>query len=173
MGQLDQVATIKLEGWERLERAMQTAPAVVDAELKAFTAAALMFLEGEVKDRTPQGAHGHLAQSVTSEAGGGLADGILGVVSSALPYAIPVELGTKPHMPPILPLMEWVQHKLGAGKNMNEIESIARRIAWKIKHHGTKGAFMFKGAFDAGQDEVKRQFLATMNRILTRVEGTA
>lgn len=169
---MTQVATIKLEGWERLERAMLTAPAVVDAELKAFTLGALMFLEGEVKDRTPQGAHGHLAQSIASEARGGLADGVLGVVGSPLAYAIPVELGTKPHMPPILPLMEWVQAKLGKGSNMNEIESIARRIAWKIKHHGTKGAFMFKGAFDAGQDEVKRQFMATMNRILARVEGT-
>lgn len=171
MGQLDQVATIKLEGWERLERAMQTAPAVVDAELKAFTLGALMYLEGEVKDRTPQGAHGHLAQSITSEARGGLADGVLGVVGSPLAYAVPVELGTRPHMPPILPLIDWVTHKLG--KANSEAESIARRIAWKIKHHGTKGAFMFKGAFDAGQDEVRRQFVATMNRILTRVEGTA
>lgn len=167
----DVVATIKLEGWERLERAMQSAPTVVEAELKAFTAAALMYLEGEVKDRTPQGAHGHLAQSITSEARGGLADGVLGVVGSPLPYAIPVELGTKPHMPPVQPLVDWVMHKLGKGGS--EAESIAWRIAWKIKHHGTKGAFMFKGAFDAGQDEVKRQFLATMERILARVEGTA
>lgn len=167
----DQIATIRLEGWERLERTMQTAPTVVEAELKAFTAAALMYLEGEVKDRTPQGAHGHLAQSITSEARGGLADGVLGVVGSPLPYAIPVELGTKPHMPPILPLVDWVTQKLGKGGS--EAESIARRIAWKIKHHGTKGAFMFQGAFDAGQDEVKRQFLATMERILARVEGTA
>ncbi len=152
----------------RLERAFQAAPGIVREELRKFAVAATMLLEGEVKDRTPQGAHGHLAQSITSEVSN-LADGVLGVVGSPLAYAVPVELGTKPHMPPIQPLEDWVQHKLG--KMGPEIKRVAQAIAWKIKHHGTKGAFMFKDAFEANQDEVLRQFEATAARIVQRIEG--
>jgi hypothetical protein len=160
--------SITLAGWERLERAFAQAPDIVREELRRFAMGATMFLEGEVKDRTPQGAHGHLAQSITSEVSD-LADGVLGVVGTPLAYAVPVELGTKPHMPPIQPLEDWVQHKLG--KMGPEIKRVAYAIAWKIKHHGTKGAFMFKGAFEANQVEVRHQFEVSVARILQRIEG--
>jgi hypothetical protein len=72
---------------------------------------ATMYLEGEVKERTPA-AHGTLKQSISSEVHE-LGDAVIGVVGSPLAYAVPVELGTRPHFPPVDAIEDWVNVKLG------------------------------------------------------------
>lgn len=158
--------TITLVGGERLEQAFARAPGIVREELHRFVLGATQHLEAEVKDRTPQGAHGLLAQSINSEVGN-LADGVLGVVGSPLPYAIPVELGTKPHFPPVQALKDWVRFKLG--KTGTEVRRVAYLVARKIAKRGTKGHFMFLDAFQDSEPELHRQFENTVARIGARI----
>lgn len=165
--------TITLQGWEQLQQAFARAPEIVQEELGAFAHNATQLLRSEVIDRTPVGASGGssgLRGSITASVDR-MADGVLGVVGTVKPYAVPVELGTKPHMPPILPIMEWVQAKFGGGQDMNEIRSRAEAIRWKIYRYGTKGHFMFRDAFQANAGEVQRQFDSAAARIVARISG--
>lgn len=69
------------------------------------------------------------------------------------PYAIFVEYGTLPHMPPIEPLIQWAKKKFG----VNDKE--ARRIAWlvanKIKEGGTKPKPFLRNAIDEVKSDIK------------------
>jgi hypothetical protein len=33
---------------------------------------------------------------------------VIGVVGSPLAYALPVEIGTRPHFPPVAAILDWV-----------------------------------------------------------------
>lgn len=161
--------SITLQGFDQLERAFSQAPQVVGEELGIFMHGLVAHLEAEVKDRTPA-AHGLLRASIVGRAnsvGGAMNTHVLGIVGSANAYVVPVELGTKPHMPPVLAIEDWVKVKLGlTGK---EARSAAWGIARKIAKKGTKGAFMFRDAFEENAAEVQHQFDQTISRILARI----
>lgn len=157
--------TITLHGWEQLQQAFARAPEIVREELGAFAHAATQHLRSEVVDRTPA-AMGTLRASIHGSVER-MADGVLGVVGTVQPYAVPVELGTKPHFPPVQALEDWVRQKLGlSGK---EAHNAAFLIARKISKKGTQGHFMFRDAFQANQAEVQHQFDAAATRIVTRI----
>jgi hypothetical protein len=65
---------------------------------------------------------------------------------------VPVELGTRPHFPPVDALMDWVKVKLGIS-SPTEARRVAFLVARKIAARGTQGAFMFRDAFNAGRTE--------------------
>ena len=141
------------------------APQIVDEELGAFMYAGVAHLQGEVQERTPT-AYGTLRASIIGDVRqlGGL--GIEGTVGTSLAYAVPVELGTGPHMPPVEPLAEWARLKLGLrGK---EAESAAWGIAKAIARRGTLGVGMFNRAFVANRQELIRQFGRAVQRIVRR-----
>lgn len=159
--------TITLHGWEQLQQAFSMAPEIVREELGAFAHAATQHLRSEVVDRTPA-AMGTLRASIHGSVER-MADGVLGVVGTVQPYAVPVELGTKPHFPPVQALEDWVRQKLGlSGK---EARSAAFLIARKISKKGTKGHFMFRDAFKVNAGEVQRQFDQAVSRIVARIGG--
>jgi hypothetical protein len=155
----------QLTGFDELASAWEKAPQIVSEELERFMEGATLFLEGEVKERTPA-AHGTLKQSFTSEVRR-LSDSVIGVVGSPLAYAIPVELGTRPHFPPVDALMDWVKVKLGI--DGPEARNVAFLVARKIAARGTQGAFMVKKAFDAGKAELERQFRITVEAVKRRL----
>ena len=67
-----------------------------------------------------------------------------------------MELGTKPHFPPVQPLADWAAYKLGVAPDRDH--QVGFLIARKISRKGTKGAFMFRQAFEAGERTVNRVF---------------
>lgn len=154
---------------ETFRRAFEQFPALARIEFYRFAQGATALLQGEVVERTPA-AEGVLRGSII----GGVQEipgGMLGFVGTAQPYAEAVELGTKPHMPPIAPLEQWVRTKIGlSGKRAT---AMARGIQWKIFHHGTKGAFMFREALQANRGAVAEQFAQAMARLRSRFEGSA
>lgn len=157
--------SLKLQGVEALQQALAQAPAVVQQELGVFMHGVVQHMRSEVIDNTPA-AFGTLRASISGEVQS-MASGMLGIVGTPQPYAVPVELGTKPHMPPVQPLQDWVRQKLGlSGK---EGRSVAFAIARKISKKGTKGHFMFRDAFEANAAEVQRQFDQTVSRIVARI----
>lgn len=73
------------------------------------TKAATIMIQGETKEGTPV-AFGILRNSILVETRV-TANEILGVVATAVPYAAPVEEGSRPHFPPLNPLILWVKRK--------------------------------------------------------------
>ena len=135
-------------GWER-------APEIVAEAFEPAVRQATLLAEREIRERTPTAA-GTLAASIAAGSPRRTASGIEGTVSTSLSYAIPVELGTKPHWPPVRPLQDWVELKLGL--RGEEAEEAARAIQRKIGHRGTEGAHMFREGLRAVRGQVERMF---------------
>lgn len=138
------------------------APALVARLLAARLLEAGLLYQREVVERTPAGvgAGGGLRGSIQTgtprrDTGDGLR--LTVTVGTPLAYAVPVELGSKPHMPPVAPLTLWVAQVLGIAGERGA--GVARAIAWKIRRRGTTGHRMFEGALAATDGQI-RQTLA-------------
>lgn len=158
-------------GVDQLARAWSESPALVGADLERFMHAATLYLQGEIQERTPA-AHGTLRGSWTNDverAG----ENVIGVVGTPLAYATPVDLGTRPHFPPVEALMDWVKVKFGVPDS--EARSIAFLIARKIAAKGTQGAGMLEAAIAAAEPQLDRQFSDLLDHITSRLapEGNA
>jgi len=140
-------------------------------EVPAAMLQAGLLLEREVKELTPVGVYGGagLRGSIAAMPPQMNGDTTTGGVSTACPYALPVELGSKPHFPPVQPLADWVRAKLGMS-DPGMARQIAFCIARKISKHGTKGVHMFQQALDATQEQIAAMFNAAIERAL---EGAA
>jgi len=155
--------SISLEGFKQLEAALARAPEIVTAELNAYAHAAVTHMVTEAQDRTPVDT-GHLRSRISGEVLGttrlgalGVKDaGVLGVVGTVTPYAIPVELGTRPHV---------IRAKNAKALHFGNI------TVKSVNHPGTKGAHMFQQAFDANQAQLHQDFERTVERILQRIAG--
>lgn len=69
------------------------------------------------------------------------------------PHAMEVELGSRPHTPPLAPLVEWVRrHRLAFGMRADargqeaDFIAIARAIQRKIARDGTKPTYFVRNA---------------------------
>lgn len=159
------LAAWELTGVDELARAWANAPQIAQAQLEQFMEGATLHVQGEVQERTPA-AHGTLKQSITSEVEV-LADSVIGVVGTPLSYAIPVELGTRPHFPPVDAIEDWVRVKLGI--TGPEARGVAFAIARKIAARGTQGAFMFQNAMAAAEPELERQARLMVDEIVRQL----
>lgn len=96
---------------------------------------ALLLLQAEVKRETPEGAGPiHLRDTIFHQVH---AEGtpVWGLLGTPAIYGEAVELGTKPHFPPVGPILHWVEKKLGySGK---EAKSFAYAIVQAIGKRGT------------------------------------
>lgn len=159
--------SIDVQGLRELQAAMQRAPKMVVQELERATVEADMLLAREVSERMPKGAHGLLKQSLFHEEQ--VEEfGVKGLVGTPMSYAVPVELGTKPHMPPIEPLIDWVKEQLGI-RSEKAARGVAFAIAIKISRRGTTGQFPFQLTFLHQQDQVQRIFAQARDRIGARL----
>lgn len=71
------------------------------------------------------------------------------------PYAVFVEFGTSPHMPPLQPIEDWVRRKRGdLGVKDGEIKKVARAIQMKISKYGTNPKPFLRPAYDDAQVRV-------------------
>ena len=159
--------SIEVGTLERLAAAFRRAPEIAQAEISRFMAAATAHLQGEVQQRTPTH-HGTLRASIIGRVRPlpvGL--GVEGVVGTSLAYAIPVELGTAPHMPPVAPLEDWARSKLGL--TGREARSAAWGIARKIARQVTEPVAMFGDSFDANRAQLATGFERAVQRILARI----
>ncbi|MBF0165188.1 MAG: HK97 gp10 family phage protein [Magnetococcales bacterium] len=163
--------TLETDRLAWLTSRLADAPEVVIREVRLAVLEAEMLLVREAADRTPT-ATGLLRASIApampevleggTVAGAVVTDkehrgGIVIGVGAPLSYAVPVELGTRPHLPPLQPLIDWVQLKLGI-RNPEEQEQVARKIRWKIRHRGTAGAHMFRQALEATMPQIREIF---------------
>ncbi len=162
---------IDIEGLDELKAAWARAPEIARSELTAAMAEADDLLEREVKD-SPEMikalAHGLLRGSIFGVEK--VSDTqVIGVVGTAQKYALPVELGSRPHFPPVEPLIDWVKVKLGVPEH--EARSVAFLVARKIARTGTKGAFAFTHTFERQQPALRTIFSRARDRIAALLAG--
>lgn len=162
------VVSIRIDS-AALGRALDTAADVVAEEVLPAVIEAQLLLQREIVERTPTSGAGTLRNSIGALPVVFAERRILGEVGTALAYALPVETGSKPHRPPIEPLIDWVTRKLGLrGK---EARRRAHAIAGKIARDGTKANWMFRDGLGAAQAQVYEIIAAGTARALARVEG--
>jgi hypothetical protein len=163
------LVSLDIQGWRELDAAFARAPDIVREELLAAVTEADRLLEREVVDRMPT-ATGLSRASVFSREEA-LPGGGLGVVGTAEPHVVYVELGTRPHFPPVEALEDWVRVKLAVPER--RVHGVAFAIARKIAQRGTLGVGMFHRAFAANRGQVERFFAAALGRIAVRIAGGA
>jgi len=113
---------------------------------------AMLLLKREIKLLTPEGAgpihlRGTIFQKVSI-----IGQSVEGILGTPAKYGEAIEDGTKPHFPPVKPILFWVKRKLGlTGK---EAKSVAYAIVQKIGKKGTYGTHMFQYGFDRNEQTV-------------------
>lgn len=112
---------------------------------------ALLLLERNVKKETPRGAGPvHISDTIFHKVEMGKP--IWGMIGTPAKYGEPLELGSKPHFPPVAPILYWVERKLGL--TGSEAKSVAFLIARSISRKGTEAAKMFTTAFKENSAKV-------------------
>lgn len=147
-------------------------PEIFREELLPSIVSADLLIQGELQQQLPRGAGGlsggaGLVGSVFTEETV-LANNVIGQVGSPLPYAEYVEVGTQPHFPPLQPIQDWVQAKLGITEEA-ESRNVAFLIARAIARRGTKPDGTWKRVADATQPEVIRRLGEGIDRVLDRL----
>ena len=155
-------------GMDALRRGFAQAPDMTRRELLVAATDATMLVEREVKDSIPRGATGLTAESISSDAFS-TPVGVIGLVSSSQASAAFLELGTKPHMPPVEALIPWVRAVLGV--SAKRAPSVAFLVARKIAKKGTKPKKYFERAAAATEGQVLRMFENAAARVAAGVTG--
>lgn len=93
-----------------------------------------------------------------------------GIVGSNLAYAPFAMLDTKPHWPPIAPILAWVRRKRlakGSGKKRSQEErGIAFMIARRISRKGTKGDHALEKGIDQNVNGIVRLLTRAVEKIV-------
>jgi len=107
--------------------------------------------------QSPYGEHdapvdtGGLMQSVRAR---NIPDGA--ILSVDAPHAAFVEYGTRPHVPPLLPIYTWAVRRLGLDED--EAYGVAIAIQTKISEQGTEPRWYFKRSMHAVRARLRREF---------------
>lgn len=165
---MSDIASIELDVSQakRIAKAFQLAPEIAKQELDAGLTEALLLLEREVKDATATGATGLLRGSITHQLLGER-QSVLGKVFSPLSYALPVELGTRPHFPPLEALTDWVHAKFDLPRA--QAKNVAFLVARKIAKKGTEGHHMFRDTLNDNAAQVMKILDAAVERMFVRI----
>ena len=154
-------------GLAQLQAAWLAAPELTTRALLAEMTAITVHLQGEVQDAMP--AVSGLTRASIAQDAFSTPTGVLGVVGSPAPAALFVELGTKPHMPPVSALIGWVQERLGV--SAQDAKRVAFLIARKIARKGTDPQRIFAKTLDANEAFIARQFDGMAARLAQHLQG--
>ena len=156
------LATIDIDMGELLglESAWQVAPAIVREELEAAMTEADLLVQNMVVSVTPRRT-GLLRGSIIGQELIG-ADSVIGIVGTSIDYALPVELGSRPHV---------IEAKDGGYLEFN----VGGRTIYRkrVNHPGSKGAHMFSIGFTQAQPQVNALFAQARDRIAARIAGNS
>lgn len=137
------------------------APEVIQKKLNRAMTLAVMFLEREVKLRTPVGvfgAQGGLQGSIHGEIQGRGTPFVKGIVGHTSKYGDVIEKGRTAGKawPPEGALLRWIEVKFGVS------EKVAKRIEFpiraKIGNKGFPGTYMFEISLDKNWSKIQKMF---------------
>ncbi len=152
-----------------LRTAFARAPEIVLDELASGAVEASMLLQREIVERTPTSGAGTLRQSIQAQPVEITATRVRALVGTSLAYAIPVELGSRPHWAPIAPIREWVARRLGLSGRA--LDRAAHAIRAAIARRGTPAARMFERGVAETRGQVERIFEEATVRALARIDA--
>lgn len=135
----------------QLQQAFRLAPQQAVRSLMRAMVEATRLLQREVQDSLAKRSRSGLTLGSVVADAWAVPAGVLGVVGSNQPSAAFLEFGTKPHMPPVTALEQWVQDALGV--SAADAHRVAFLVARKIAREGTPALKIFENAFsrNAGQ----------------------
>lgn len=151
----------RLEGAERLRAKFRRMQDGTRDETRRETKRALVNIEAGAKRRAPVD-RGPLRNSLTHETD---TDGLGGQAGTNSEYARPVEFGSRPHMPPVQPLIDWARRQ-----GFADPESAGWAIARKIAQFGTEEQPFL---FPAFEEERPRYLKRLRNAIRKRIREEA
>lgn len=129
---------------------------------------AINLLERAVKKGAPYGAGPiHMRDTIHGKTSV-MGERVAGIVGTPVEHGEPVEMGTKPHFPPVGPIQFWVERKLGYSGD--EAASVAFLIARAISVRGTKGKKMFSTGFEENEARVLRILNEIPDEIVRRLQ---
>lgn len=106
------------------------------------------FLVEKIRDLTPAGATGNLRGTVQHEVRT-VGEEIVSTISSNAEYALPVERGSRPHMPPLQAIIDWVHAKLSEDRaNPRTIRAAGGKKAWRAQQKAQRGHEPPRGDMD-------------------------
>lgn len=145
------------------------APEIWLDEVGVATLESQLLAEREIKEGTPVGVGGGagLKGSIGSLDIERSAAGVSGAVATSALHAIPVEIGTRPHFPPLAPLKHWAKVKLGLSDD--EAGAAAIGIQRKIGREGTEGAHMFEEGLETVTPQAVNAYQRAGERITRRL----
>lgn len=151
-----------------LKRIGIAARARMPAELEAATTEGALLVQGELMQSLPKGAGGvgggaGLAGSVFYQVQR-TGTGAISEIGTPLDYAEHVEHGTRPHRPPVQPIQDWVEIKLGLSGRA--AVSAAHAIAVNIGKRGTKAQPVWEPTFTRTQPALRAKVAAAVQRAL-------
>lgn len=160
--------SVSMPAMDAISRGLLEAPAFAHKVLEETTTEATLLLQREWQDNLPR-VSGLTAKSITSDVASTPA-GVLGIVGSSQPSALFVELGTKPHMPPVAAMVPWVKAVLGITEP-KEVKRVAFLVARKIAMHGTPAQRPMGKAVEATQGQIAAMFERAAGRIADHLAG--
>jgi hypothetical protein len=131
-------------------------------------------IQGELMQALPRGAGGlHGAGEVGSlfHEESVLADGVMGMVATPQPYAEYLETGTRPHKPPVQPLIDWVEAKLGY--HDKQAKGVAFAIRNTIAKKGTREQPVWQQTYNRLLPTIQLKLQALLDRVSARLAGGA
>lgn len=158
---------VQIDNAAAITRAFVQAPAMVLDELQATMGSLMAYLHRETAENTPTAA-GLLRQAwLPSVQVNAATDMVIGRLTNPLPYALPVEQGTRPHWAPLAPLINWAEQKLHLAGD--EAEAAARAIQRKIASRGTLARGMAHFALADARSTIEAEFADCAQRIKARL----
>ncbi|MEN5179203.1 hypothetical protein ABE501_05400 [Comamonas testosteroni] len=151
-------------------RGLREAPEATQQIVEATMHQATLLLQRETQENIPRvtgiTAGSFVPDVFTTPAG------VLGVVSSSQPSAVFLELGTKPHMPPVAAMEPWVRAVLGI-REPKEVKRVAFLVARKIAKHGTEPQRPLERATLATEGQIVAMFETAAGQIAQLLAGGA
>lgn len=175
------VMTIDVKELRRIQKEIEEKiEALHGSEMLMAIRTATLLVERKAKQFSPSNT-GRLRASITP-AVFSHGETIEGIVGSNVTYAPYVEFGTKPHWPPIAPLIRWVHLKKmagtysvksrrrtgGAGRQRSEDYIVAKWIQKAIARRGTKPQKYLERAFEESIPRIQSTFDITVKRIVDK-----
>ena len=162
--------SMSLGSMDAIMRGLLDAPEFTQKVLKVTMTEAVKLVQAEVLDSIPL-VTGISAKSITSDIISSPA-GVLGVVASSQASVVALELGTRPHMPPVAALEPWVKAVLGISEP-KEIKSVAFLVARKIARVGTEPKKPFAKAAASTQAQVLAMFEQAAQQVVDHLGARA
>ncbi len=148
---------LELTGWDRVAANWERAPELFERELQVWAEQTSARLVDEIKALTPKDT-GALQDSIKPREIAIDALGVEILIGTPLNYAVPVELGSKPH-----------DITARNGKALHFIFRGVPITVKKVHHPGTQGYFMFTQALEANKPQIQASFSATVERVLAQL----